>query len=145
MPLFTRENAREYAAKGNAVRWSPEHRNPKPPPEPANAPRVAAIDPFVNERLYRVRAQLDLIDKRIKEQCEKATPDGQTLNWLCSAQARLSEQERMLAGRPVPGSLKPRQDRPTRTSYVDAAPLDDEPDQVQPSTSTQDGDDCPAI
>jgi hypothetical protein len=29
------------------------------------------------------------------------------LNWLCAAQERLAEQERILAGRPLPGSRKP--------------------------------------
>lgn len=58
-------------------------------------------------RLNRVRAQLDLIDKRIAEQANKGVIDGQTLNWLATAQARLSEQERILTGRALPGSLRP--------------------------------------
>ena len=34
-------------------------------------------------------------------------PDGQRLNWLASAQERLAEQERLLSGRPLPGSMRP--------------------------------------
>jgi hypothetical protein len=47
--------------------------------------------------------QLDRIDGMI----EKET-DPMKLDRLASAQARLAEQERLLAGRPMPGSFRPK-------------------------------------
>ncbi len=46
------------------------------------------------------------------------------LDKLASAQARLAEQERLLAGRPLPGSRRPERERPKRqwASMVDFDP-----------------------
>jgi hypothetical protein len=46
------------------------------------------------------------LDKMIADE-----EDPQKLDRLASAQARLSEQERILDGRPLPGSRRPREDR----------------------------------
>lgn len=59
-----------------------------------------------------------MVDRRIEEEACKQGGidadgkmqlpcDGQLLNWLCSAQERLAEQERVLSNRPLPGTLKP--------------------------------------
>jgi hypothetical protein len=66
---------------------------------------------FPKKQLLRVRRQLELLaaqtmDELQKQQPEK--PDAQRLDRLASATARLSEVERQLAGRPMPGSLRPR-------------------------------------
>ena len=137
MPLFTRETAAIHGKAGAIARWTkppPEPEPVKPPPMPEP---IAPANPFVQSRLDRVRAQLDLIDSRIKEQCEKEIPDGQTLNWLCSAQARLSEQERQLAGRPMPGSLKPASPRSKdRNDWGSLASLTQEPEPAKPAPSS---------
>src|ERR1039458_3628799 len=66
----------------------------------------------------RAGGALDLVDKRITEQAKAKTVDGQVLNWLCAAQERLAEQERILAGRPLPGSRRPgREDRRPRAPF----------------------------
>ncbi len=62
--------------------------------------------------LTRVRLQLDLINERLTEQLVKGSPDPQAIDRLANAQMRLAEQERILAGRPLPGSRKPAPDRP---------------------------------
>ena len=54
-----------------------------------------------------MRAQLDLVDRAFEAEATKANPDGQRLNWFAQAQERLSEQERLLSGRPLPGSWRP--------------------------------------
>lgn len=59
--------------------------------------------PYVFQRLMRVRRQLDRIDRMMMTES-----DAQKLDRLASAQARLSEQERTLAMRPAPGSLRPK-------------------------------------
>jgi hypothetical protein len=60
-------------------------------------------------RLERVRLQLDRVDKMMMEE-----DDPQRIDRLASAQMRLAEQERILAGRPLPGSRKPVPDRADR-------------------------------
>lgn len=73
----------------------------------ANPPPPSPTDGYISQRLFRVRVQLDLVDAQIKAEATKSSPDGQVLNWLCAAQERLSEQERILADRPLPGSRRP--------------------------------------
>lgn len=63
---------------------------------------------FQQERLSRVRAQLTKIDAMMASET-----DPSKLDRLASAQARLSEQERILDGRPLPGSHRPSKPRPT--------------------------------
>lgn len=114
---FTPEQAAENQVKAVIAR----NRNR----EAREAERLAAlkaamghtVSQYQGKRLERVRAQLDLLDQRIEEQVSRKVPDGQTLNWLASAQARLSEQERQLCGRPMPGSLKPTTARRSKSSH----------------------------
>ena len=74
-----------------------------------------------------MRVQLDLVDKRITEQANAKTVDGQVLNWLCAAQERLAGQERILAGRPLPGSRRPAQDRTPAASAARPLPMVPQP------------------
>ena len=104
MPLFTRENAAEYGRRGNAARWSR-------PRLTEHSPQIADLDEYRASRLARVRTQLDLIDQLIRCECLKAAMDPSKLDRLASAQSKLSEQERLLAGRPAP---KPADAKPRR-------------------------------
>ena len=63
-------------------------------------------DPFVTRRLMRVREQLEKLDA-----LASGEKDTKRLKELADATTRLSEQERILAGRPLPGSRRPREDR----------------------------------
>jgi hypothetical protein len=76
---------------------------PTPPPETPNS--------YVSQRLSRVRLQLARLDDLIE-----AESDPHKLDRLASAQARLAEQERIMAGRPLPSSMRPRatDNRPER-------------------------------
>lgn len=68
---------------------------------------------YVGGRLARVRVQLDRVDELMMTET-----DPQKLDRLASAQARLSEQERILDGRALPGSLRPREKKePTCGGY----------------------------
>jgi hypothetical protein len=82
--------------------------------EPEPLPDTA--DPYINARLSRVREQLDRIDVMMTKET-----DPQKLDRLASAQAKLAEQERQLAGRPLPGSLRPTGPA-KRASIFDRAP-----------------------
>lgn len=139
MSLITTANAREMSAKANASRWS-KWRADKAELVPADSNVIPAgipeVDSFRFERLQRVREHLRQIDTQIAQQTRKPNPDGQTLNWLCTAQARLSEQERVLAGRPMPGSLRP--SRPGRQRGTTAEPVVSDTDTPQPVVSPED-------
>jgi hypothetical protein len=54
-----------------------------------------------------VRKHLDRLDELMMTET-----DPQKLDRLASAQARLAEQERILDGRPLPGSLRPKPPKP---------------------------------
>lgn len=91
---------------------------PDPPQDPGPTPPPTA--PSTEERYPRmrlavVRAQIALIDAAIMAEAGLNRPDGQRLNWLAAAQEKLAEQERLLAGRPLPGSRKPPIERGTPT------------------------------
>lgn len=112
MPLFTAANARAMGARGiearrrNLAQRAAALLHPPPPLAPP------PIDPYVVKRLARVRHQLDDIDTAIARESGSPEPDGRRLCWLAQAQERLAEQERVLAGRPLPGSRRPTSDKP---------------------------------
>ena len=64
---------------------------------------------YIAKRLVRVRKQIDLLSAMLEEE-----QDPNKIDRLASAIAKLSELERQLAGRPLPGSLKPSSPRSTR-------------------------------
>lgn len=106
---FTPETARIAAAKSllpTSARFKARRNNAELSQTIAPANAEPVTDTYTQNRLHRVRLQLSLIDRRIEEQAEKAKPDGQTLNWLAAAQARLSEQERQLSNRSLPPTIR---------------------------------------
>lgn len=140
MPLFTSANARQMWAKGIQARRdnSARRRNIERNVEALSA-KVRELSAQSTEvalaRLARVRKQLDLVDERITEELShdgtsigpdgQLQPcDGQLVNWLCAAQERLAEQERILAGRPLPGSLRP-SSKPARSPTTTQADFSD--------------------
>jgi hypothetical protein len=74
---------------------------------------------YAGARLMRVRVQLDRLDELMLTES-----DPQKLDRLASAQARLSEQERVLAGRPLPGLRRPAKEAPPRRPSMAAVPID---------------------
>jgi hypothetical protein len=114
MARFTAVNAREMAANVHAARGQRiASENPvveTSPQMPQTGPHEAP-GAYVDAKLSRVRAQLDLVDKGITEQAKPKTIDGQVINWLCAGQQRLDEQARILAGRPLPGRRRPGRER----------------------------------
>lgn len=103
-PKFTPEQAREAALKSHeAQRMRKLALTLAQPADPAHdlAPK-AKPDDYMLRRLTRVRGQLDRLDEMMRTEM-----DPQKLDRIASAQAKLAEQERQLAGRPLPGSLRP--------------------------------------
>jgi hypothetical protein len=97
MACFTAANAREMAARSHEARRERFRMAENDPTTTEHLPD------FVAQRLVRVRKQLDRLDRLIM-----TVEDPQKLDRLASAQARLAEQERILDGRPLPGSLRPK-------------------------------------
>lgn len=81
-----------------------------------------ATSHYQASRLARVRVMMDNIDKKISSLINEADAEvASAIDRLVSAQARLAEQERVLSGRPLPGSLRPRaskQSGPSKSSQA---------------------------
>ena len=104
MALFTTANARQYAAKGHA-RKREMLANLRQAAHPVPLPRD---DSYVERRLARVREQLLRLDGFLDSE-----DDPGKIDRLASAIHRLSEIERVLAGRPTPGQRKPKEEQVT--------------------------------
>lgn len=137
---FTAANASAMAAKSAEARRQAKAAAITaallPPPAPLPIAPHDANPGHASVRLARVRSQLDLIDKLITNECKADMPDAQKLDRLASAQMRLSEQERILADRPLPGSRRPTSTTPKSQHQVTYAPL--------PTPSPSPADDGPA-
>lgn len=100
MPLFTPETARQNQAKAVASRIASKYTEPDPAPTPQAQPQVT--DGYISRRLSRVREQIDRLSDKLDEEDEP-----QKLDRITAAIERLSKLEQTLAGRPLPGSLRP--------------------------------------
>ena len=135
MPI-TVETARKFAAKSAIVRAERKRELLQAEKtlkaivyQPSFAPRLASHDEYVSQTLTRVRTQLEKVYELFRDETDPAKLDR-----LASAQARLAEQERQLAGRPLPGSLKP-SSKPNRSRASQfSQPVEpDEPDSSGPA------------
>lgn len=115
MPLITSENAAELGRKGALARL--EALAKRKAEEQAENERLAKLSTegpdYQQERLARVRKQLNKLDRMIEEE-----EDPQKLDRLASAQSRLAKQEQELSGRPLPGSLRPTKKPTARSSNI---------------------------
>ena len=115
MPRFDTANSRDMAARSVAARKRKAERDAAETERSANlAPGpletgVPAGDSFTLERLARVRAILERLDRMAAR-----GKDAQELAWLATASARWSEQEFDLSGRPKPGHRRPGPERAPR-------------------------------
>jgi hypothetical protein len=140
---LTSERARELGAKANKIRWDKWRAAraaellPKPPiqpipqntPVPPQIPSIQSYDPFVRETLNCMRDRMRELLKAMR-----GAPAG--IDKFAAALGKLAEIERQLAGRPMPGSLKPAQPKSTRSSaFVTSGAPEPEPaaDLIPPS------------
>lgn len=104
MALITSANARQMAAKGHEAKRLRLEALRQTVDTLVQSPEVD----YHSKRLARVRVQLGRID----DELERASlSDSKRIKELTEAQIRLAEQERILAGRPLPGSRKPAPER----------------------------------
>jgi len=97
---FTRENARENARKANEKRWKRKQEQEAPPENP-----VTISANYVQTELARTRAQIERLNGRLDKAIAKG--DAKDLKFIADSVAKLREVERVLDGRPLPGSNKP--------------------------------------
>lgn len=129
MPI-TVENAKELSAKGNAARWA------RFAADKANGiitARIAPvgvaeplpINPFINQTLLDVRERMAELLKAMR-----GAPAG--VDKFAAALGKLAEIERQLAGRPMPGSLKPPTPKADRRQTLTHATPEPEPEPISP-------------
>ena len=138
MRQLTTEQARELAAKSRAAHkanWvrlqqeaaigralSAKANELVSTPAAAVATTDAAANDYLSSRLMRVREQIASLEERLTSLLVDGDPveAASAIDRLCAAKAKLSEEERILAGRPLPGSHRPRQTSgPRRPSAAD--------------------------
>jgi hypothetical protein len=127
MPVFTAQTARENAAKSHAARranaLAVKEANIALLQPPQSATAIAGVlpdgDAYAGAMLLCTRAQINRLDGMLSKKT-----DPREIDHLVSAIRKLSEIERQLAGRPLPGSLRPPNKPPTRSGA--AFMLDDE-------------------
>lgn len=123
---ITKENAREMGAKANRIRWE-RWREAKEaakslldPIKAANAIAEYRAEDFAGKTLQRIRKQIALV----QDQMDSFLDTGETkpLKELSDCLARLAEIERQLAGRPLPGSLRPKAEKSRRIANTQSEP-----------------------
>lgn len=74
---------------------------------PKQDPSAQSPDPLLRLRLNNVNARLTECDNKLAEALQAKEVDGTLIKNLSTALGVLSELERTLSGRPMPGSLRP--------------------------------------
>ncbi len=111
---FSKENAKAMSRLGLEARLKRKAELRTIAQQP-DKPMIEDATSYQRTTLLCVREQL----KRLAVMMAKET-EAQKLDRLASAYAKLSEQERILDGRPLPGSRRPRPEKPTKdTSTVE--------------------------
>ena len=123
---FNSQTAAEHARRG----WIIRRERKQAEIERQNNPVLAAEhltelaqDSFAGKTLGRVRKQIALVQDAIDGAIENG--ESKQLKEYTDALSRLAEIERQLAGRPLPGSLRPKQEKSKRI-----ANSTNEPDEV---------------
>jgi hypothetical protein len=121
---FNSSSARQAALRSHEVRRIRAAQDQAAKSIAAKVWTQAAVEPadsYVFRRLAKVREQIDTTNTLIGK-CRNPL----LLDKLCSALAKLSEQERILSGRPLPGSMRPKAAKPSSQSRTaDALELPD--------------------
>lgn len=115
--LFTPENAREMAARGNAAKAARLQALRDAAEIPENGP-----DEFREGLLRATRAQAKAISKRIDLELLKATLDQKALTVLAGALATFEAIEQKLSMRAGPGNLKPAAPKRSASRGLSAPP-----------------------
>lgn len=116
VPIITPEIARSFGVRSGEVRraLAIERKQVQAMPDPAP---VQTESDYLQRRLSRVREQID----RVSDMLDAET-DPQRLDRLAAALERLTELERKLDNRPLPGSRRPGKEPTRRPAGATAEP-----------------------
>lgn len=124
-PPWTPETAREAAARSNAAQAVARFN--RPAASLGQLTQLPPDDDYAAQILARTRKQLDLVAQSILDELAQRKPDSRRLRDLSDAQRHLAEQERILAGRPLPGSRRPKDHEPHSSqpgAWIDVQPVE---------------------
>jgi hypothetical protein len=108
---FTSANAREMAQRSAEAR---RKRRDQPASNAGTWTRSSVDDvAYVAERIANAREQIEKLTGRARKET-----DPLNLERLARAMAQWSEQERILSGRPLPGSRKPGEAKPAKEADI---------------------------
>lgn len=114
-PLFTTENAREMQARAvEARRRNAELREAERLAALVAAQTAPPASDYVAARLMRVREHIARVDGELAKASEALD-----IERLARALAALAELERVLDGRPLPGSRRPGKERAERRAELE--------------------------
>ena len=115
MPLFTRENAREFAARGNKARWSAPQ---SPAIIPAQQPRLAQFPDFSST----LQPLADALSKTLTLMAKE--DDAKARAFHARALKDIRDTWHMITGQPLPGRTKPPPERRGRVVELAPEPVD---------------------
>lgn len=129
--LFTSETSREM----NRKRWD-AFRQRKANPDSitrskTGIPDITPSDDYTVRIKSRVRKQWETVADTLDAELAKRSPEPQAVDRLCAALERLAEVERVLDGRPLPGSRRPAAERGPKGQV--SAWLSSSPQPIQPA------------
>ena len=93
-------------------------------PEPVNNPQNDQIDTYQADRVKRVREQVEVVSKRLDDALEADELDAGAIDRLANALTRMQEIERVMSGRPLPGSKRPAAEKPKRNQGQSFEPVE---------------------
>lgn len=122
---FTSANAKQMAARGHEGRRERKRLRElaETTGEQPTSQNSANSDGYVVKQLFRTRKQVEMLNRQLE-----SAPDHRAVKSIADALARLTEIERILAGRPLPGSHRPKAVR------ARSAPTPQEPTEAPVST-----------
>ena len=106
---FTVETARLAAAASVAARLAKAQRPQESEPAVPQPLPTVEVDTFTARKIARVREQIDRVEALLDD-----ADEPQAVDRFANALTRLYDLERILAGRPLPGSRRPTEDRAPR-------------------------------
>ena len=87
-------------------------------------PQPQPKDDYQSKQLIRVREQIDMLSDKLTEAMTADETDAGAIDRLANALNRLRDQERILDGRPLPGSKRPATEKPKRNQGQSFEPVE---------------------
>lgn len=119
---FTADNARAMADIGRQRRQERKAQNAITASLPIEDRQKPVEDTFPAKILSRVRKQIASVMDSLEQALTDPEPDSKRCKDMSDCLSRLAELERQLAGRPLPGSMRPSAAKVRRPASTISAP-----------------------